>query len=292
MKPNAWAIGTYSYTEHKPESSAEDKENRRENRKELVFITLISVLMASVFFAGLFLAGHFVVNEFYNAAYRQGYFLNRQATCERRLVRPEGYVQYYNTGNNDFKNGAYEEAMDAYTKALEEEPLHINGDRVESEGTTENTIEDPECLIRINLALSILYQIDFENIHTNDRTEVDKAVEMLLLARKALTDGDCAHYTDSGGHNFHAEELKKEIDELLNRLNRKPPQEEEKKDKKPQDEEEQEEKDQDQEQSQREKDIQKQLEDEMKRAKEEQSKAQRDREGRDQGYGNNNGQNW
>ena len=292
MIPSATSIGTYPDTDKTARISAEEKENKRENRKELIFISVISVLMALVFFAGLFLAGRFGVNEFFNAAYRRGYFLNRQATTMMKPARPEGFVQYYNTGNNHFKNGAYEEAMNEYTKALEEEPFHANGDNAEAEKTGENNIDDPECRIRINLALSILYQIDFENIHINDRTEVDKAAEMLLMARKALTDGNCAHFTDSGGHNASAEELKKEIDELLKRLNRKPPQEEEQQQQQEQKQDEQEEKDKNDEQTQREKEIQRKLEEEMKRAKEEQAEAQRNRDRYGNGYDNQNGQNW
>ena len=293
MNQTAAAMNRTNQKPEKTKLTQEEKEIKKEQTKEMVFICVIGFFMALIFFAGLFLAGRFSVNEFYNAAYRQGYYLDRFATANMRPSKPEGYVQYYNTANNAFQNGAYEEAMNLYTKALEEEPMHINGDKAEELNTGENDIHDPECSTRINLALSILYQIDFKNIHKNDRVEVDQAVEKLLMARKSLTDGNCAHYTDNGGHNFQAEELKKEIDELLNQLNYKPPQEEEQQQQQPQqDEEDQKDQEQNNNQTQREKEIQRKLEEEMKNAKEEQAEAQRNRDYGSYNQNNSNGRNW
>ena len=95
-------------------------------------------------------------------------------------------------------------------KALEDHPPHTEEDINEH---TEN-----ECRVRINLALSMLARIDFENLHMNDREEVDNAIKELLAAREVLTTDECAHFDDPNGHNKEAEQLKKDIDDMIEQL--------------------------------------------------------------------------
>lgn len=274
-----------------------EKEEKRIRRKENAIIITVGILCAVVFAAGLFYASRHIVNEGYNLAYDFGYYFDRTPTTYMIPNRPEGYIPYYNTGNNDFQNGRYKEARDNYLRALEEKPPHhTDEEHVEGE-------EDIECKIRINLALSILNMIDFENLYLTDRDAVDKAAEQLLIARSVLTAEDCAHFNDPEGHDADAEQLKKEIDEILERLNRKPPEEEEEqqqgsgeddKPKQPGGEGEEDE------QSQREKEIEDRLQREMSESKEQQMQAERDRErmrrageGDEYGfYGDSKGQAW
>ena len=260
-----------------PEERQEEERTPAQEFKP--FFILATVITALVFTAGLFVALRYGVNEFYNFAYRKGYYLDRSATTKMKPQFMDGYVPYYNTGNTDFQNGQYEKAATNFMQALEEEPPH---DEDAINDHTEN-----ECRIRINLSLSLLNQIDFENLRMNDREAVDKAIEQLLVAREVLTADACAHFNDPGGHNGDAEQLKKEIDEVLERLNYEPPPEgggggnDDQQPSQPQDND-----DQDpNEKSRREKELEKKLQDEMSKAKEEQEKAERERE-KQGGFGN------
>ena len=234
------------------------------------FFILASVIAGIVFAAGLFVAMRYAVNEFYNLAYERGYYPDRSATTKMRPQIMEGYVPFYNTGNTDFQNGQYEKAAGNFMQALEEQPPH------DEEAIHEHT--ENECRIRINLSLSLLNQIDFKNLHMNDREAVDSAIEQLLVAREVLTAGECAHFDDPGGHNADAEQLKKEIDEVLKRLNYDPPPEGGGEDQQQQQQQQaNDDENQQNEQSRREKELEKKLNDEMSKAKEEQERSERER---------------
>ena len=234
------------------------------------FFILASIIAGVVFAAGLFISMRFAVNEFYNLAYERGYYPDRSATTKMKPHIMEGYVPFYNTGNTDFKNGRFDTAAGNYMQALEEHPPH------DDEAIHEHT--ENECRIRINLSLALLNQIDFEHLHMNDREAVDSAIEQLLVAREVLTADECAHFDDPGGHNADAEQLKKEIDEVLKRLNYEPPQEnggggnDNQQQQQASDDE-----NQQNEQSRREKELERKLNDEMSKAKEEQEKSERER---------------
>lgn len=278
------------------------KEREKKEKKERTpaddfrpLFILVCVVTAIIFAAGMFVAMRYAVNEFYNYAYGKGYYLDRSATTRMRPQIMEGYVPFYNTGNHDYQNGRFEQAVNNYMKALEDHPPHTEEDINEH---TEN-----ECRVRINLALSMLARIDFENLHMNDREEVDNAIKELLAAREVLTTDECAHFDDPNGHNGDAEQLKKEIDEVLKRLNYEPPQEQEMAGSDPNDQQSDSDSDDQQqsEQSRREKELEKKLNDEMSDAKEEQERSQREREkemqggpgGDEYGYGGDpNVQSW
>ncbi|MBR0091191.1 MAG: hypothetical protein IJP92_05800 [Lachnospiraceae bacterium] len=257
-------------------SEEREKEEKKLIRKERAIIITVGILCGLIFAAGLFYASRHMVNEVYNLAYDNGYYFDRTPTTQMIPNRPEGYIPYYNTGNNDFQNGRYEAARDNYLRALEEQPPHPT-----DEEHLNGEAEDIECKIRINLALSILNMIDFENLYLNDREAVDKAAEQLLIARSVLTAEDCAHFSDANGHDADAEQLKKEIDELLERMNRKPPEEEEQQQGGGGDEEPKQPSDgegEEDQQSAREKELEDKLKEEMSKAKERQMQAERDRE--------------
>ncbi|MBR0164173.1 MAG: hypothetical protein IJQ12_05815 [Lachnospiraceae bacterium] len=265
------------------------KTKKKMPKSEKAIIGVISVLCAVIFAGGLFFALRHVINEAYNLAYRREYYFDRSATTHMHPLKPEGWVPYYNTGNNDFQNGRYQSAVDNYMMALEEIPPH-------EETTYTQEGEDAECEIRINLALSMLHMIDFENLHINDREEVDRVVAALLEARGILTAEDCAHLDDPNGHNADAEQLKKEIDEILMRLNRKPPTgggggEEDNPSQSPSEGEEEDDL------TRRERELEQRLNDEMSDAREEQMESQRRRERESAGdgyggYGNPEVQSW
>ncbi|MBR5954614.1 MAG: hypothetical protein IK021_04285, partial [Methanobrevibacter sp.] len=59
-------------------------------------------------------------------------------------------------------------------------------------------------------------KIDFQDLSSTSK--VENAVQILLIAREALTEENCANVEDDSGHSKEAEELKKYIDELLKQL--------------------------------------------------------------------------
>ena len=251
-----------------PEEKAQTQRTEADDFKP--FFILASVIAAIVFAAGLFVAMRYAVNEFYNVAYEHGYYFDRSATTKMRPQIMEGYVPFYNTGNTDFQNGQYEKAAGNFMQALEENAPH------DDEAIREHT--ENECRIRINLSLSLLNQIDFKHLHLNDREAVDSAIEQLLVAREVLTANECAHFDDPGGHNGDAEQLKKEIDEVLKRLNYQPPPEgggggEDRQ----QQQQASDDENRQNEQSRREKELERKLNDEMSKAKEEQERSERER---------------
>ena len=112
------------------------------------------------------------------------------------VIEPE--VVYYNLGVDAYRGENYKDAEYYFTLALRTNPTHASFD-------------DDACDIRINLALSILYQIDLERI------EQEKFLEELARARAVLTEDGCAN-PEKGifdGHSEDAERLKYEIDKLM-----------------------------------------------------------------------------
>ena len=104
----------------------------------------------------------------------------------------QSYIYPYNIGNEYYMKGDYEGAEQRYREALEKTP---GGDR--------------DCKIRINLALSIVKQIDPDAVTAD---ELDSVIERLEDAKTVLTENGCAHTDDENGHSEDAQTLKDEID--------------------------------------------------------------------------------
>lgn len=110
------------------------------------------------------------------------------------------YIAHYNRGNIFYKQGKYDEAVKEYNSALK--------CRVP---------DGKECIIRINLALSIIAKIPSDY---DSADNIDATIATLKEAREVLLPDDCAN--DEGtGHSKEAEKLKKEIDNLLEELENK-----------------------------------------------------------------------
>lgn len=110
-------------------------------------------------------------------------------------------IVYYNEGNIHYQNAEYKEAIDDYKKALEENPT-----------------EERECDIRINLALAMIKTLgdDYANPE-----KVEESIKTLKEARNILLEKGCA--TEGGnGHSEEAQQLKEEIDKMLNELGSEP----------------------------------------------------------------------
>jgi len=110
------------------------------------------------------------------------------------------YIFYYNTGNSHYKKMDYAAAIEAYQKALDAKPP-----------------TKKECSVRINMALSIIKTIG-DDYASPDK--IEGTIETLKQARAVLLVDDCA--TEEGdGHSETAEQLKREIDELIEELEKR-----------------------------------------------------------------------
>lgn len=110
------------------------------------------------------------------------------------------YIFYYNKGNNLYERFDYAGAIEAYESALNAHPPHF--------------LSHKECSVRVNLALAMIYNMgpDFA-----DPLNIDSSIETLMAARDILLEDGCA--TDEGdGHSEPAQQLKEEIDKLLEQL--------------------------------------------------------------------------
>lgn len=107
------------------------------------------------------------------------------------------YIFIFNKGNKLYERMDYVGAIEQYEAALAANPPHFK-----------------ECSIRVNLALAMIYNMgeDFaapENI--------ENSINTLMEARDILLEDGCA--TEEGdGHSEPAQQLKEEIDKLLEQL--------------------------------------------------------------------------
>lgn len=112
---------------------------------------------------------------------------------------PESYLPYYNLGNAAYKNGDYNSAIAYYNQALQLNPP-----------------KGRECDIRINLALSMVYTIDFNHLDSQDK--INTALIILYKARDVLLEKGCAAENPEDAHNATAQQLKEDIDKLIEML--------------------------------------------------------------------------
>ncbi len=107
------------------------------------------------------------------------------------------YRFLYNSGNNYYERMDYTTAIEKYEKALDANLLHRN-----------------ECSIRINQALAMIYHMgdDFDAPEN-----IENSIQTLLAAKDVLLAEDCATL-EGDGHSATAEQLKEEIDKLIEML--------------------------------------------------------------------------
>lgn len=103
----------------------------------------------------------------------------------------------YNSGNNHYERMDYAGAIEEYEKALAANPFHLK-----------------ECSMRINLALSMIFNMgdDFDAPEN-----VENSIQTLLAAKEILLAEHCATL-EGDGHSETAEQLKEEIDKLIEML--------------------------------------------------------------------------
>ncbi|MCR5448594.1 MAG: tetratricopeptide repeat protein [Solobacterium sp.] len=157
-------------------------------KKRIIAAVLLAICSA-------FILIRYSINAVFVNGYHEGRYLD---STESRLLNvnfPQAWLPYYNLGNSAYQQGDYNKAILLYEEALEQDPRH-----------------PAACSIRVNLALAMLQKIDFEH------DDSESIVNQLLAARAVLTEDGCAGETEPDGHSAEAEELKKNIDDMLQQM--------------------------------------------------------------------------
>ncbi len=163
--------------------------------KIIVMIVLAVILFVLSF--GLFFK--MIVNHSFVKAYDEDVYLSENEELLKFVNTPESYLPYYNLGNIAFENTDYNSAVGYYTKALSLFPLG-----------------QKECDIRINLALSMCYSIDFQHLETQER--IDTALIILYKARDVLLENGWANEDPELVKDEEAQQLKEDIDRMIEKL--------------------------------------------------------------------------
>ena len=147
--------------------------------------TIVAMLLLMVILADL--SNNEMIEKFRNGIYEQNPF--------GMLGFTEPYINHYNRGNIFYSLGDLDRAREEYGKALKSDPD-----------------EPMDCMIRVNLALSLVKGIDVKNINDDNLGDV---LEILDEARDILCENECAvRDATEGGHYRDAQTLKNEIDEF------------------------------------------------------------------------------
>ena len=246
--------------EEKIKDKARIKAEKKEDREALFkvedpifFMRIVNAISIFLALVALFLGIRYIINGAFLIGYNHGKYSYRTEEFLQKLNVPEGYLPFYNAGNAYYMLEDYDQAIVSYKMALESHPT-----------------EKKECDIRVNLALAMLHKVDFDNINTEKQKA--NAVRTLQSARNVLTEKGCADPYGTNGHDPEAEQLKQDIDKMLEELDAEP--------EPPQD---QSEEDQgggggsdseDKQKSQREKQLEKELEEQKQENMEERQEAQ------------------
>jgi tetratricopeptide (TPR) repeat protein len=153
---------------------------------------LFRPLMALLFVFWVCLLVNYLCNEAMIKNYNEGNYTINEMDF---LGFTETYIAAYNRGNVYYQTGDYEIAVNKYYQALKEYPSHKEG---------------RECDIRVNLALSLVAQIDLAAL-TKDNYKA--ALKLIDEAREVLLDEECAT-NDDDGHDRDAQQLKDQLDEF------------------------------------------------------------------------------
>lgn len=173
-------------------------------RKASIILTLATTALTAV---ALFFGVRYVLNVRFLDSYAAGSYNAAIPNTLTYLNFPEPYLPYYNFGCATFMMGSYDYAAGAFLEALEHEPPH------------DEPYPSRECQIRINLALALTRPLDIDGWRTEDERLL--LIRILTQAREYLTEDGCANPSKDvfDGHSEDAEQLKKDIDAALEKLN-------------------------------------------------------------------------
>ena len=186
--------------------------NQNENRFDK-FIAVIRELLVVISIAIAVIGVLILLRNIVNAVFFYNYDHDSYLTIPERTVDyiavGENYVVPYNLGNAEYQKQNYDKAISYYVTAL-------------SKKLPEN---EKECMIRVNLALSICHTIDFDSLDLEDTDAVLEAITVLYEARYVLTEKGCASEPvgSSDGHYENADKLRKDIDDMLQYLSQYAP---------------------------------------------------------------------
>ena len=202
------------------------KKNKKIFRAVRIILRVIFFLIA---IDGIFMFARSVVNTAFLRNYEKGSYSEMPERFFLHLKFGENYVVPYNLGNVAYQYEDYDKAVTYYRQALASGPPE----------------QEAECKVRVNLALSMCHTIDFDKLDTSDEKAVSKAVSTLQKARLVLTDHGCASEPvgSDDGHFRDADQLKHDIDDMLNKL-QNPPESDQNQDQKDQQDQNQDQKDQ------------------------------------------------
>ncbi|MCR5293050.1 MAG: tetratricopeptide repeat protein [Eubacterium sp.] len=211
-------------------------------------LLVVDIACTVILILAIMLVARFIMNQVFLSGYNKGKYDSGIESVLKYGNINEGYLPYYNSGNQHYKNEEYDEAIVDYERAL-----------------TYYIPEGKECDIRVNLALAMLQKIDFDHIDTENEKEVKKVISQLLAAREVLTEVGCADPQGTDGHDEDAEQLKQDIDKMIQELQQYLDEEDQDDNQDQQDQQDQQDDQQNQQQnqqnqSQREKEVQEQLE--------------------------------
>ena len=262
--------------EEKRDTSSRRRDEKLHIENPRSFMAIIDIVCVLLLICGLFLVVRFVMNEIFLRRYDRKVYSTKYEEPLLVMNFPDSYLPYYNLGNVAYQNGDYDEAISNYKKALEIGAPH----------------EDKECNIRVNLALSMLMKIDWANMTT--QKDVERAIRQLKAARNVLTEEGCANPDNDQGHNEEAEQLKADIDKMLEEMQQDSNSGDSDNDEQQEGQQDQEEDQDQQKDSQREKDIQDALDEQKKNSMKERQETQEDMDNQQSGGGYNsyNGKTW
>lgn len=257
--------------ENKTESGSES--GRLTARRVMLAVTVCAVLLAA---AGFFLCGRHLLNEAFLREWDSGRYTDK---FERPLLPvnfPESWLPLYHMGNISYMQEDYDAAVSWYQRSLGKNP----------------PAEEKECAVRINLALALLHKIDYEHLDTENA--VRTAVSQLKTARSVLTEHGCADPDGTDGHSEQAEQLKKEIDELLKKLQNESEQQEDQQQDSQDTQDKEKEQEDDRQESGREKQIREELEEQRKQSAQERADKQQEKGMAEDGsgFGEFDGKTW
>ena len=164
----------------------------------------LSVISIAVAVIGVLILIRSIVNAVFLYSYDHGSYGTIAERTVDNIAVGENYVVPYNLGNAEYQRQNYEKAIPYYVEALSKKLPET----------------EEECMIRVNLALSICHTIDFDSLDVTDTEAVMEAISVLLQARYVLTEKGCASEPvgSSDGHYDNADKLRKDIDEMLQYL--------------------------------------------------------------------------
>ena len=139
---------------------------------------------------------NYLCNEHFISEYKKGQYVDSTVNAVLGFTQP--HIYHYNLGDVYYSQGDYEGAEQEFRKALEKKP---GG--------------ESDCKTRVNLALSIVKQIDPDGV---TKENLDEVIDILEGAKDILIENDCAHRDDEDGHYEDAQTLKDEIDAFEEQL--------------------------------------------------------------------------